>query len=291
MKNRIILGLLALLLAVGCFGTLRTAQADDTIYTEGTLYYTIINESITIVGCFGKDEEVEVPAMIAGIPVNTIATGAFMENEYIKTLKLPDTISKIERDAIADWIYVIYNANTDHPQDYPTDLILGNLDPVTDTPSPEPVVTPEIGSGSEDLPDDTPAPTEAPTDKPAETQKPSDAAKATATPKPTPDQGDETTPPNIGEVDIDLTEDDTPEPTGEPTEAPAPETQAPVAEATGVPIVVVNVTPAPTDKPAEPKEPTEPEQKNLTWLWVALGAVAAGGAATGIVVAKKGKKK
>ena len=30
------------------------AFADDTVYSEGTLYYTINNESVTIVGCFGK---------------------------------------------------------------------------------------------------------------------------------------------------------------------------------------------------------------------------------------------
>lgn len=287
MKKRIILGLLALLLAAGCIGTLRTARADDTIYTEGTLYYKIINESITITGCFGKDEEVTVPAMIAGIPVNTIGTGAFWENEYIKKLNLPDTISKIEKDAIADWIYVIYNANTDHPQDYPTDLILGNLDPVTDTPAPEPETTPQVGSGTDDMPEDTPEPTEKPAETPAETQKPGTTqSAATATPKPTPDPGNETPPPNIGEVDIDLTEDDTPEPGGEATQGPA-------AEATEAPTAAENVTPAPTNRPAEPEKPAEPTEqpKNLTWLWVTLGVVAAGGAAAGIAVSKKGKKK
>ncbi len=232
--------------------------------------------------------------MIAGIPVNTIGTGAFWENEYIKTLKLPDTISKIERDAIREDIYVIYNANTDHPQDYPTDLILGNLDPVTDTPTPEPVVTPEIGSGSEDLPDDTPAPTEAPTDKPDETQKPGETQRpATATPKPTPDQGDETTPPNIGEVDIDLTEDDE---TPAPTEAPSEEaTIAPAAEASAAPVEVETATAAPVKpgNPVEPKQPVKPTEqpKNLTWLWVTLGVAVAGGATAGIVAAKKAKKK
>ena len=301
MKKRIILGLLALLLAVGCFGTVRAALADDTIYTEGTLYYKIINESITITGCFSKDEEVEVPNMIAGIPVNTIATGAFMENEYIKTLKLPDTISKIEHDAIREDIYVIYNANTDHPQDYPTDLILGNLDPVTDTPTPEPEPTTQIGSGDGELFDDTPAPatTQNPTNGPA-TQKPGTTqSAATATPKPTPDPGNETPPPNIGEVDVDLTEDDeTPAPTEEPVAEVTmePATAEPAAEASAAPVEGETVTAAPVEpeNPVEPEQPAEPtkQPKNLTWLWVTLGGVAvAGGATAGVVAAKKGKKK
>lgn len=313
MKNRIILGLLALMLAVGCFGTVRAALADDTIYTEGTLYYKIINESITITGCFGKDEEVEVPNMIAGIPVNTIGTGAFMENEYIKTLKLPDTISKIERDAIREDIYVIYNANTDHPQDYPTDLILGNLDPVTDTPTPEPEPTTQIGNGDGELSDDTPAPatTPAPTEKPTDagstqgptnapaTQKPGTTQPAvTPTPARTPDPGNETPPPNIGEVDVDLTEDDeTPAPTEEPVAEVTmePATAEPAAEASAAPVEGETVTVAPVEpeNPVEPEQPVKPAEqpKDLTWLWVTLGGVAvAGGATAGIVAAKKGKK-
>ena len=137
MKRKLMLVLLAALLAVGLLGAgVRVARADGTVYTEGTLYYTIANESITIVGCFGRDAEIRVPAMIAGIPVNTIASGAFANNAYVKTVYLPDTISKVESGAFASGIRVVYNANTDHPQDTPTDLILGLLTPATDEPAP-----------------------------------------------------------------------------------------------------------------------------------------------------------
>ena len=71
------------------------AHAADDVYTEGTLYYTIGDETVTIVGCFGRKDEVTVPASIAGYPVNTIGSGAFMTNRYLKKLNLPDTITVI----------------------------------------------------------------------------------------------------------------------------------------------------------------------------------------------------
>ena len=80
--------LLSLLMALAMTGTALAA----TVYTEGALHYTIADESITITGYFGKDAAVTVPASIAGIPVNTIAKGAFTGNDNVKTVDLPDTI-------------------------------------------------------------------------------------------------------------------------------------------------------------------------------------------------------
>ena len=119
--KRILSVLLCLLLLFVLSGVV---LADDTVYTEGTLYYTIDNESITIVGCFGRDEEVTVPSSIAGIPVNTIAEGAFSGNRYVKKLNLPDTITALE-DNIGDNVTVVYDANTSHPSLEPTPFILG----------------------------------------------------------------------------------------------------------------------------------------------------------------------
>ncbi len=167
MKKTVALLLTLLLL----FSLTVTVFADNTIYTEGTLHYIVNNESITIVDCFGKDAEVHVPAMIAGIPVNTIASGAFANNSNIQTLYLPDTISKVEYGAIGDWIRVIYNANTDHPQETPTDLILGNMDPVT-TPEPTPTPGGSTGSGTDDIIDDDPQTTPVPTATPVPTPVP-----------------------------------------------------------------------------------------------------------------------
>ena len=89
--------LLSLLMALAMTATALAA----TVYTEGALRYTIADESITITG----------PASIAGIPVNTIAKGAFTDNDNVKTVDLPDTITAVEEGAFASGITVNYNSN------------------------------------------------------------------------------------------------------------------------------------------------------------------------------------
>ena len=99
--------LLSLLMAL----TMTATALAATVYTEGALHYTIADESITITGYFGKDAAVTVPASIAGIPVNTIAKGAFTDNANVKTVDLPDTITAVEEGAFASGIAVNYNSN------------------------------------------------------------------------------------------------------------------------------------------------------------------------------------
>ena len=99
--------LLSLLMAL----TMTATALAATVYTEGALHYTIADESITITGYFGKDAAVTVPASIAGIPVNTIAKGAFTGNDNVKTVDLPDTITAVEEGAFASGITVNYNSN------------------------------------------------------------------------------------------------------------------------------------------------------------------------------------
>ena len=99
--------LLSLLMALAMTATAQAA----TVYTEGALHYTIADESITITGYFGKDAAVTVPASIAGIPVNTIAKGAFTGNDNVKTVDLPGTIAAVEEGAFAAGITVNYNSN------------------------------------------------------------------------------------------------------------------------------------------------------------------------------------
>ena len=107
--------LLTLLMVLALASFFVAAFADDTVYTEGTIYYTVGDETITIVGCFGKKETITVPNSIGGLPVNTIASGAFAGNKYLKTLYLPDTITTVAEGAIGAGINVIYNYNVAEP--------------------------------------------------------------------------------------------------------------------------------------------------------------------------------
>lgn len=120
---------IALILAI-------TPTAFAAVYTEGYFHYTIADESITITGYFGDEETVTVPAMIAGIPVNTIASGAFT-GSGIKTINLPDTITSIESGAIDLGVVINYNSNLpsggqEQPQPNP---------PQPDLPQPNPPQT------------------------------------------------------------------------------------------------------------------------------------------------------
>lgn len=85
-----------------------TALAEETVYTDKTLYYTIADGSVTITGCFGKDSVVTIPASIAGLPVNTIASGAFTGNSSVQEVNLPDTITTIEENAFSEEVHVVY---------------------------------------------------------------------------------------------------------------------------------------------------------------------------------------
>ena len=98
---------IASLMAMLLFSPAVAFAESVTTYTQGALYYTVSDASATITGCFGKDETVEVPASIAGTPVNTIASGAFTENASIKEVILPDTIMTIEEGAFASNITVL----------------------------------------------------------------------------------------------------------------------------------------------------------------------------------------
>lgn len=109
--------LIPLLLALVMALSLTAVASASTVYTEGALYYTIADESITITGYFGRDEVVTVPASIAGIPVNTIAKGVFTGNSAVRVVDLPDTIITVEEGAFASGITVNYNSNIVQPDD------------------------------------------------------------------------------------------------------------------------------------------------------------------------------
>lgn len=106
------------------FSVLFTAQVHAAdIYTEGYLEYYLKDNSISICGYFGSENEVTVPASIAGYPVSEIEAGAFSDAETVTKVNLPDTIMRIEEGAFAGNQRVIYDSNTSNPTvDVPNDV-------------------------------------------------------------------------------------------------------------------------------------------------------------------------
>lgn len=111
MKRFIFTAVLAVLLLVPVL----TVSA-ATVYTEGTLYYTVENGSVTITGYFGRETEVTVPSQIAGMPVNTIAAGAFAD-EKETAVTLPDSVTTVEQGAFDETDTVIWAGSDDSQQD------------------------------------------------------------------------------------------------------------------------------------------------------------------------------
>lgn len=237
--------LLSLLMALAMTATALAA----TVYTEGALHYTIADESITITGYFGKDAAVTVPASIAGIPVNTIAKGAFTGNDNVKTVDLPDTITAVEEGAFASGITVNYNSNVNG----------GN--------------TPGDSKPDDSKPDDSKPDDSKPDDnKPADNKPDSGGSGATT-------GGADT-----GTVDVDSsgTAGDTAGTTGGTGGAEDTGIDEATVSVDDLPDSADSQTGA-QDGAAVPQQ-----SAGLTWLWVLLGVVAVA-AIIGIVVTRKKK--
>ena len=87
-----------------------------TEYVDGYLRYTVEDGSVTITGYNGRESEVTIPAKIAGVPVNTIASGAFLDSTKVTKINLPDTIMTIEEGAFRSGQTVVYNYNTSNTE-------------------------------------------------------------------------------------------------------------------------------------------------------------------------------
>ena len=241
--------LLSLLMALAMTATALAA----TVYTEGALHYTIADESITITGYFGKDAAVTVPASIAGIPVNTIAKGAFTDNANVKTVDLPDTITAVEEGAFASGITVNYNSNVNG----------GN--------------TPDDSKPDDSKPDDSKPDDSKPDDSKPDDNKPADN-------KPNNGGSGTTGGADTGTVDVDNsgTAGDTAGTTG----------GTGGAEDTGIDEGTVSVDDLPdsADSQTDAQDGAAVPQQSagLTWLWVLLGVIAVA-AVIGIVVTRKKK--
>lgn len=94
--------LVSLLVITSMF--LRPLCAEE-IYTNGSFYYTKDSDSVTIVGYFGNNREETIPSEIAGLPVSSIASGAFYDTT-LKVINLPDTIVYIGYSAFSSELKV-----------------------------------------------------------------------------------------------------------------------------------------------------------------------------------------
>ena len=235
--------LLSLLMALAMTATALAA----TVYTEGALHYTIADESITITGYFGKDAAVTVPASIAGIPVNTIAKGAFTDNDNVKTVDLPDTITAVEEGAFASGITVNYNSNVNG----------GN--------------TPGDSKPDDSKPDDSKPDDSKPDDSKPDDSKPNNGGSGT------------TTGAGTGTVDVDNsgTAGDTTGTTGSTGGAEDTGIDEGTVSVDDLPDSADSQTGA-QDSAAVPQQ-----SAGLTWLWVLLGVIAVAAIIGIVVTRKK----
>ena len=181
-----------LLLAFGLLFLPIGAFADDTVYTEGYFYYTIEDQSITIIGYFGTELEVTVPASIGGIPVNAIGPGAFAGTS-VQVLHLPDTIREIGENGTGD-ADVTFMPQTPPPMDAepPEETKKPGTTNLQKTPKPGQSTATPSGEENEPIGVQILVPTDAPTgmpnpSAPAESCLPAatvQTTQATATPIP-----------------------------------------------------------------------------------------------------------
>ena len=249
---------LLILCVISLLAVLPAAAADEQVYTEGYFYYTVSDQSITIVGYFGNEAIVTVPASIAGIPVNAVGPNAFAGTS-VQILYLPDTIRELGENATGTADVRFIGQPTPEPQaaESPEHHDTGTQTP-TGTATAAPAGAGEEIGGAE-------PPAEAGTNPPSVTEQPTPGSL-------TPEQPTETAPSG-----------------SEHDETPAPAAEAADPSASGEPVTTAEPeaasAPEATVKPAE-------QPKNLTWLWITLGAAAAaGGTAAGVAAAKKTKRK
>ena len=103
--KKIISAFLALSLSISScsiFNTIFNAEnvisihAADTDKTYQNLTYTVSDDGIEITGCTDDTDELVIPASIDGVNVTSIKRYAFADNEKIKSVSLPDTLTYID---------------------------------------------------------------------------------------------------------------------------------------------------------------------------------------------------
>ena len=89
--KKILLLFLCTALLIGCVPVASVALTTDT-----GLEYTVSDTAVTITAYSGEDTTVEVPATLNGLPVTTIAAGAFSYKTQLEKVTLPETVTDIQ---------------------------------------------------------------------------------------------------------------------------------------------------------------------------------------------------
>ena len=89
--KKILLLFLCTALLIGCVPVASVALTTDT-----GLEYTASDTAVTITAYSGEDTTVEVPATLNGLPVTTIAAGAFSYKTQLEKVTLPETVTDIQ---------------------------------------------------------------------------------------------------------------------------------------------------------------------------------------------------
>ncbi|SHK66092.1 leucine-rich repeat protein [Hespellia stercorisuis] len=74
-------------------------QAAETTYSEGHFYYHVHDGYMSISGYLGRETEVVIPSNIAGKPVSEIEDHAFDGCNTLKSITVPDTVTRIGESA------------------------------------------------------------------------------------------------------------------------------------------------------------------------------------------------
>lgn len=89
--RKILLMFLCAALLIGCVPIASVALTTDT-----GLEYTVSDTAVTITAYSGEDTVVEVPTTLNGLPVTTIAAGAFSYKTQLEKVTLPETVTDIQ---------------------------------------------------------------------------------------------------------------------------------------------------------------------------------------------------
>lgn len=81
---------------------MKQVEAASSGQDENGFCYTSINgeKEAAVIAYKGNDTDIVIPAMFEGLPVTTIAAGAFNNNANIKTLRVGSNVTTIEKNAI-----------------------------------------------------------------------------------------------------------------------------------------------------------------------------------------------